>query len=77
MPQKTKTTAKRKMVRKPKMRAYELDYVLELPANASIDEFVDRLVELVESMGGYIGGGAMPYKAGKNGKEKRHQLAPN
>ncbi len=55
MPQ--KTAAKRKTTKKPKMQEYDLAYHLQLPANASIDEFVDRLTELVESMGGYIGGG--------------------
>ncbi len=75
MPQKTAT--KRKAFKKPKMRKYDLAYHLELPQSASIDEFVDRLVELVESMGGYIGGGAMPYRAGRNGKEKRPQRTSN
>ena len=65
-----RTTVKRKVARKPKMQEYELAYHLELPASASIDEFVDRLTELVEGMGGYIGGGVIPYKAGRNGKER-------
>ncbi len=73
MPQKTIT--KRKAAPKPKMREYELAYHLELPRDVSIDDFVDRLVELVESLGGYIGGGAFPYTARDNGKEKRPQLA--
>ena len=72
-----KTTTKRKPIRKPKLKEYELAYHLELPANVSIDEFVDKLTDLVESMGGYIGGGAVPCVEGKNGKERRPPRSAN
>ena len=67
---------KHKRVRKSKLRQYSLDYILELPSDTSLDEFVEKLVELVESFEGYLGGGAAPYLVEKNGKkkeEKRHQ----
>jgi hypothetical protein len=76
MPQ--KTLPKRKVTRKkPKMQEYELVYHLQLPFTVTIDEFVERMVELVESLGGYIGGGAIPATVKRNGKEKRHQRPAN
>lgn len=60
------------------MQEYELSYVLALPQAASFDDFLDKLVELVEGMGGYLGGSAMPYVESKNGKkEKRRQRPAN
>ena len=62
---------KRKSVRKRvRMQEYELSYVLALPKTAALDDFLDKFVELVESMSGSIGGSVMPYverkKMGKN-----------
>jgi hypothetical protein len=71
-----KAIVKRKIAKrkKSKMQEYELLYHLELPLGASIDEFVEKLAELAESMGGYLGGGAVPYVERANGKkEKGHQ----
>jgi hypothetical protein len=74
MPQKTIT--KRRVARKKlKMQEYELTYHLQLPASVAIDEFVEKMTELVESLGGYIGGGAFPYAERQNGQEKRPQRA--
>lgn len=71
-----KAVVQRKIVKrkKPRMQEYELLYHLELPLGASIDEFAEKLAELAESMGGYIGGGAVPCVERANGeKEKGHQ----
>ncbi len=76
MPQ--KAVPKRKVTRKkPKMQEYELAYHLQLPLKVTIDEFVEKMVELVESLGGYIGGGAIPATMRHNGKEKRPQRSAN
>ena len=68
-----KAVVKRKVVKrkKPRMQEYELLYHLELPLGASIDEFVEKLAELAESMGGYIGGGAVPCVERVNGKKEK------
>ena len=39
---------------------YKLDYILELDPD-KLDEFNDRFVNLVESLGASIGGGIAPY----------------